>query len=301
MDATTAPRPTAVDATSPPTSRRTSTIGNGDVLIAAITSCTNTSNPSVMLAAGLLAKKAVESGPDACAARQDLARARLARRHRVPRRRPACCRTSTSSASRSSATAARPASATPGPRRREIERGDHEERPRRAPACCRATATSRRASTRTSRRTSCMRRRWSWRSRSPARVGIDLMTEPLGKGQDGKDVYLRRHLADDRGDRTSCMKFALERRGVPHELRATSPTPNPLWKRDPGVDRPGLRLADSRPTSPSRRSSSDFAMTPARRAPASTARARWRSSATRSPPTTSARPARSRTTSPAGK
>jgi aconitate hydratase len=37
-------------------------IGNGDVLIAAITSCTNTSNPSVMLAAGLLAKKAVEAG-----------------------------------------------------------------------------------------------------------------------------------------------------------------------------------------------------------------------------------------------
>ncbi len=38
------------------------TIGNGDVLIAAITSCTNTSNPSVMMAAGLLAKKAVEAG-----------------------------------------------------------------------------------------------------------------------------------------------------------------------------------------------------------------------------------------------
>jgi len=38
------------------------TIGNGDVLIAAITSCTNTSNPSVMIAAGLLAKKAVEAG-----------------------------------------------------------------------------------------------------------------------------------------------------------------------------------------------------------------------------------------------
>ena len=37
-------------------------IGNGDVLIAAITSCTNTSNPSVLLAAGLLAKKAVEAG-----------------------------------------------------------------------------------------------------------------------------------------------------------------------------------------------------------------------------------------------
>ena len=37
-------------------------IGSGDVLIAAITSCTNTSNPGVMLAAGLLAKKAVEAG-----------------------------------------------------------------------------------------------------------------------------------------------------------------------------------------------------------------------------------------------
>jgi aconitate hydratase len=37
-------------------------VGHGDVLIAAITSCTNTSNPSVMLAAGLLAKKAVERG-----------------------------------------------------------------------------------------------------------------------------------------------------------------------------------------------------------------------------------------------
>ena len=39
-----------------------SEIGHGSVLIAAITSCTNTSNPSVMLAAGLLAKKAVEKG-----------------------------------------------------------------------------------------------------------------------------------------------------------------------------------------------------------------------------------------------
>ena len=37
-------------------------IGHGSVLIAAITSCTNTSNPGVMLAAGLVAKKAVERG-----------------------------------------------------------------------------------------------------------------------------------------------------------------------------------------------------------------------------------------------
>jgi aconitate hydratase len=38
------------------------TIGHGAVTIAAITSCTNTSNPSVMIGAGLLAKKAVEKG-----------------------------------------------------------------------------------------------------------------------------------------------------------------------------------------------------------------------------------------------
>lgn len=41
---------------------KTYTITHGSVIIAAITSCTNTSNPSVMLGAGLLAKKAVENG-----------------------------------------------------------------------------------------------------------------------------------------------------------------------------------------------------------------------------------------------
>ena len=43
-------------------------VGHGDVVIASITSCTNTSNPSVMLAAGLVAKKAVERGLRAQAA-----------------------------------------------------------------------------------------------------------------------------------------------------------------------------------------------------------------------------------------
>ena len=37
-------------------------VGHGDVVIAAITSCTNTSNPSVLIAAGLVAKKAIEKG-----------------------------------------------------------------------------------------------------------------------------------------------------------------------------------------------------------------------------------------------
>ncbi len=44
------------------TARNGVDIGHGDVLIAAITSCTNTSNPNLLLGAGLLAKKAVEKG-----------------------------------------------------------------------------------------------------------------------------------------------------------------------------------------------------------------------------------------------
>jgi hypothetical protein len=58
------------------------------VVIAAITSCTNTSNPSVMVAAGLLAKKAVERGPRDAAVGQDEPRARLEGRDRLPRASP---------------------------------------------------------------------------------------------------------------------------------------------------------------------------------------------------------------------
>ena len=58
------PTPDRVSKTSPRASSRDAMVelSHGDVVIAAITSCTNTSNPSVMLAAGLLAKKAVEKG-----------------------------------------------------------------------------------------------------------------------------------------------------------------------------------------------------------------------------------------------
>jgi aconitate hydratase len=52
----------ADDQVSHETTSKSSPITNGSVVIAAITSCTNTSNPSVMVAAGLLAKKAVERG-----------------------------------------------------------------------------------------------------------------------------------------------------------------------------------------------------------------------------------------------
>jgi aconitate hydratase len=63
MEANKPPLPSAHALAKPPrVTVQDITIGNGDVLIAAITSCTNTSNPGVLLAAGLLAKKAVEKG-----------------------------------------------------------------------------------------------------------------------------------------------------------------------------------------------------------------------------------------------
>ena len=61
----------------------TARIDNGAVVIAAITSCTNTSNPSVMLGAGLLARKAVELGLDVPGARQDESRARVPGGHPI--------------------------------------------------------------------------------------------------------------------------------------------------------------------------------------------------------------------------
>ena len=107
-------RPTSADKRV--TGRRApiSTIGHGDVVIAAITSCTNTSNPSVMIGAGLLARNAVKRGLKA----KPWVKTSLAPGSqvvdRISRERPACRRISTSSASTSSAMAAPPASAIPG-------------------------------------------------------------------------------------------------------------------------------------------------------------------------------------------
>ena len=56
------PTPDRVDHIADGSAAVNTTVGSGDVLIAAITSCTNTSNPAVMIAAGIVAKKAVEKG-----------------------------------------------------------------------------------------------------------------------------------------------------------------------------------------------------------------------------------------------
>src|SRR6185295_16355788 len=56
------PKPGHVHTGTAAVAERSEGLDHGAVVIAAITSCTNTSNPSVMIGAGLLAKKAVEAG-----------------------------------------------------------------------------------------------------------------------------------------------------------------------------------------------------------------------------------------------
>ena len=111
-------------------------LDHGAVVIAAITSCTNTSNPAVMLGAGLLARNAVGARPEGQAVGQDLAGAGLEGRHRLLRARGPDRAARGSSASTSSATAARPASATPGRcRRRSPAASTTATSP--SPRCCR--------------------------------------------------------------------------------------------------------------------------------------------------------------------
>ena len=122
---------------------------HGDVVIAAITSCTNTSNPSVMIAAGLLAKKAVECGLERAAVREDVSLApgsrvvtdylqqgrpdAISRQARLPHRRLRLHDVHRQ---------LRPAAGSDRQRRRA-------GRSRRASACCRAIAILKAASIRT--------------------------------------------------------------------------------------------------------------------------------------------------------
>ena len=124
----------------------TRTIGNGDVLIAAITSCTNTSNPSVHDRRRAAREEGGRGRPEGAAAHQDLARAGLAHRHRVPDASagllPYLDKLGFSVAAYGCTTCIGNA----GDLTPEINDGDHARTTWSAPRCCRATATSRRAS-----------------------------------------------------------------------------------------------------------------------------------------------------------
>jgi aconitase A len=144
------------------------TIGNGDVLIAAITSCTNTSNPGVLLAAGLLAKKAVEAGLRV----QPHIKTSLAPGSRIVTEyltKAGCCPTWSSSGFTLAGYGCTTCIGNSGDLTPGDQRGHQPRATWCAPPCSRATATSRPASTRTSRPTSWPARRWWWPMRSPAR------------------------------------------------------------------------------------------------------------------------------------
>ena len=80
------PTPDSVDAKPGETfAHGQSRIGHGSVLIAAITSCTNTSNPSVMLAAGSAGEESGRARPEDRSGGEDFARAGFARGLRLPR------------------------------------------------------------------------------------------------------------------------------------------------------------------------------------------------------------------------
>ena len=205
-------------------SKATAEIGHGSVLIAAITSCTNTSNPSVMLAAGLLAKKAVERGLTV----NPSVKTSLAPGSRVVTDylnktglQPYLDQLGFNTVGYGCTTCI----GNSGPLDPAIEEAITRTISS-PPPCSRATATSRRACTRTSRRTSSCRRRSSWRSRSPAGSTSTCRNEPLGKDKDGKDVYLRDSGRRCRKSATRCeaaLKPEVFRRSTaisPHRIRS---------------------------------------------------------------------------------
>ena len=181
-------------------------------------------------------------GPDGQAAHQDLARAGLARGHRVPDQGRACCPTSRSSASTSPPTAARPASATP------------------------ATST-RRSTKRSSRTTSSARAVLSGNRNFEARIHPNLKANFLASpplvvayaiaGTVLKDLddasrsasartaarLPRGHLADRR---TRSQALMSSRRDPPtfRRLYGDLANANPMWKEVPGAAGPGLQLAE---------------------------------------------------------
>ena len=165
-DRTASPAPTATSAC--PVAGANYSIGHGDVVIAAITSCTNTSNPSVMLGAGLLARNAVKRGlkvkpwvktslaPGSQVVTDYLAKAGLQKDldklgfNLVGYGCTTCIGNS-------------------GPLPEPIARCGRRRAISSPPRCSRATATSKAASIRRCAPTTSPRRRWSSPMRSPAR------------------------------------------------------------------------------------------------------------------------------------
>jgi hypothetical protein len=246
-------------------------LGHGDVVIAAITSCTNTSNPAVMIGAGLLARNALAQGPEAQAVGEDLAGARLAGRHRLPLK-------------AGPAEGSRQARLQPGrlrlhhlhrqfrPAARADLQGDQRQRPRRLR---RAVGQPQLRGPRPPDVKA------NYLASPPlvvayalaGTVRIDLTTEPLGLDKDGKPVYLKDIWPTQQGDRRRSSQTRhrrCSRSATPTSSRATA-TGNPSR---PPAARPTLgRRLDLRAEPALLRRHDEASPS---RSPTSSARACWR-------------------------
>ena len=171
-----------------PVDGRDHDIGDGDVVIAAITSCTNTSNPSVLVAAGLVARKARALGPEAQALGQDQRSRRDRRSSPTISTRPGCSEDLDAIGFNLVGYGCTTCIGNSGPLRRADQQGDQRATTSSPPRCCRATATSRAASRPTCAPTSSPRRRWSSPMRSRARSREDMIdhADRPGHGRQGR-------------------------------------------------------------------------------------------------------------------
>ena len=169
--------------------RRDGRARHGAVVIAAITSCTNTSNPSVMVAAGLVAKKAVERGAARQAVGEDEPRAGLEGRHRLLRKAgltPYLDALGFNTVGYGCTTCIGNSGPLPG---RGLA-GDRRRAGSSPARCSPATATSRGGSTPTCRRTTSPRRRSSSPMRSPGGWTSTSRPSRSDRTRDGADVFL---------------------------------------------------------------------------------------------------------------
>ena len=216
-----------------PTSKPGIDVGHGDVLIAAITSCTNTSNPGVLLAAGLLAKKAVEKGLKPHPRVKTSLATGLARGDRVSRRTRACCPTSSSSAIYVVGYGCTTCIGNSGPLDAAIE-----EAVTKNDLVARAVLSGNRNFE--ARMHQAIRANFLM---SPplvvafalaGTVNIDMSKDPLGNGKDGKPVYLSDIWPSAGGNRRRCMKYATDPEMFKKVFSAFKEG-NPLWDEIPAA------------------------------------------------------------------
>ena len=190
---------------------------DGAVIIAAITSCTNTSNPRNVIAAGLLARNANALGLTRKPWVKIFARAGLQGRAAVPGR------------GRAAAGAGEAGLRHRRLRLHDLQRHVAARWIRRSsrkssiatctrPPCCRATATSTAASIRTRSRPSWPRRRWWSPTPSPAPIRFDIEKDVLGVDADGKPVTLKDIWPSDE-EIDAVVAKQREARAVPQGLR----------------------------------------------------------------------------------